>query len=29
MKIKVYQSNENKYIEMKSLGKVKYVGGEF
>lgn len=29
MKIKVYQSNENKYIEMESLGKVKYIGESF
>lgn len=29
MKIKVYQSNENKYIEMETLGKVKYVGENF
>jgi len=29
MKIKVYQSEQDKYIEMESIGKVKYVGESF
>ncbi len=29
MKIKVYQSEQGKYVEMKSMGKVKYIGESF
>ncbi|GFN35808.1 hypothetical protein [Tepidimicrobium xylanilyticum] len=29
MKIKVYQSEQNEYVEMESIGKVKYVGESF
>lgn len=29
MKIKVYQSETNEYIEMESIGKVRYVGESF
>lgn len=29
MKIKVYQSEEDNYIEMNSLGKIRYIGESF
>lgn len=29
MKIKVYQSKQDEYVEMESIGKVKYVGESF